>query len=108
MREWLLRFGELRHIGGVLATAQHRTLSDHQQIVKVVQRGIPGSGILKTLPARTKLLQSILPRRVSHATGWSRSAPSPARGESEVKLTRSPQFPNRSPTELECDRFGDP
>ena len=64
-----LRFGELRDIGGVLAAAHHLGQSDRQQIVQIVQSGIPGSRVLETLPARTEFFQSILPGRVSHATG---------------------------------------
>ena len=34
---------------------------DHQEIVQVMQRGIPGSWVFKTLPACAKLFQRGLP-----------------------------------------------
>jgi hypothetical protein len=37
--------------------------------MKIVQPGIPGSRIFQTLPARGKLLQGILQRRIDNAEG---------------------------------------
>ena len=48
---------------------QHRAQRNHQQIVEVMQRGIPGSRVLQTFPARTKFFQCGLPGRVSQPMG---------------------------------------
>jgi len=65
----LLGFREFRHIRRVLTAAKHRAQGNHQQIVEIMQSGIPGSGVFQTFPARAKFFQSILSGRVSHPTG---------------------------------------
>ena len=62
-------FGEPRHRHRALAAAQGGAERDHQQLMKIMQPGITGSRIFQTLPARSKLLQSILQRRVYNAEG---------------------------------------
>jgi hypothetical protein len=66
-QERLFCLCEQRHVDRALATAQHRAQSDHQKLMEVMQTGVPGSGILQTLPARRKLLQGIVKRHIFHA-----------------------------------------
>jgi hypothetical protein len=56
-KKWLFQLGAQSHIGRPLSPAKHTAQSDDQHLVKIVQSGTPGARILKTLPARTKLLQ---------------------------------------------------
>src|SRR5208283_1794503 len=62
-QERLLRFRKHRHVHRALPAAQHCAQSNHQKLVEIMQRGISGSRVLKTLPARDKLIQGGLPRR---------------------------------------------
>jgi hypothetical protein len=47
--------------------AQHRSQSDHQKLMEVMQTGVPGSWILQTLSARRKLVEGLVKRRIFHA-----------------------------------------
>jgi hypothetical protein len=66
-QERLLRPREQPHINCALPTTQHGAQSNHQQLIEVMQSGIPGSRVLQLLPACGKLLQDAPPRRGVHA-----------------------------------------
>ena len=66
-QERLFRFRKPSHVHRTLATAQHRAKGDHQQLMKVMQTGIPSSRVFQTLPAAGKLIQGVLPPQVSGA-----------------------------------------
>jgi hypothetical protein len=67
------RLGKFCHVSRILAAAQHGAQGNHQQIVELMQSGIAGSGVLKTLPAGTNFLQGFLQARLSYADAWSRA-----------------------------------
>src|SRR5476649_446138 len=61
-QEWFLRLGVQPHVDRALSTTQHTAQRNHQQLVEVMQSGIPGSRVVQLFPARGKLSQSDLPR----------------------------------------------
>src|SRR5205823_11995278 len=61
----LFGLSEQSHIYRTLTATQHAAQSDHQQFVKVMQRGIPVARILQPFPTRTKLLQRFFARHES-------------------------------------------
>jgi hypothetical protein len=58
-----------RHVHRALAATKHRAQGYHQKLIEGVQTSIPGSRVLQTFPARSKLLQGGLPQHDSHASG---------------------------------------
>ena len=66
-QERLFRFRKPSHVHRTLAATQHCTQRDHQQLMEVMQPGVPGSWVFQTLPAAGKLIQGVLPPQVSRA-----------------------------------------
>lgn len=57
------------HINRALPAAQDRAEGNYQQLLKIVTAGIAGSRIIHITPASNKLIQGMLPERVSYAVG---------------------------------------
>ncbi len=58
-QERLFRLREQCHVHRALPATQYRAQGNHQNLMEVVQTGIAGSPVLKTLPARDKLIQGV-------------------------------------------------
>jgi hypothetical protein len=72
-QEGLFGFGEPRHRHSALPAAQGGAERDYQQLVEIMQSGIPGSRIFQPFPARGNLLQGTLQRRIHQTEGTSAS-----------------------------------
>ncbi len=62
-QESLLRPREQPHIDRTLPATQYGAQGDHQQLIEVMQSGIPGARVFQPLPACGKLIQDDLPKR---------------------------------------------
>jgi hypothetical protein len=60
-QEWLLRPGKQRHVDRTLPATQNCAQGDDQQVMEVMQPGVPAAWVFQIRKARDKLIHGILP-----------------------------------------------